>query len=61
MNRKSRLSAMAATIVCAGVVVAAALATYPGTNNGRIAFAMRVNGNVDIYSAMPNGNDLRPA
>lgn len=36
-----------------------ALATYPGTNNGRLAIGMTSNGNVDIYSALPNGNDLR--
>src|SRR6266542_952018 len=34
-------------------------ATYPGTNDGRLAFAMNVGGNVDIYSVLPNGNDLR--
>src|SRR5262249_54742459 len=49
-------------LVCGAVVFAlggVARATYPGTNNGRVAFAMSVNGNVDIYSALPNGNDLR--
>src|SRR6266496_3262538 len=34
-------------------------ATYPGTNDGRLAFAMNVGGNVDIYSVLPNGNDLQ--
>ena len=34
-------------------------ATYPGTNDGRLAFGMTVGGNVDIYSVLPNGNDLR--
>jgi hypothetical protein len=36
-----------------------ARATYPGANNSRIAFGMSVGGNVVIYSALPNGNDLR--
>ncbi len=34
-------------------------ATYPGSNDGRVAFGMIVGGNVDIYSVLPNGNDLR--
>src|SRR6266568_1342430 len=34
-------------------------ATYPGTNDGRLAFGMTVGGNVDIYSVLPNGDDLR--
>src|SRR5713101_8505611 len=34
-------------------------ATYPGTNDGRLAFGMIVGGNADIYSVLPNGNDLR--
>jgi Tol biopolymer transport system component len=47
-------------LVAAGVLVGTASKTYPGTNDGRLAFAMNVNGNVvDIYSALPNGNDLR--
>jgi Tol biopolymer transport system component len=36
-----------------------AQATYPGIN-GRLAFGLDTgNGNVDIYSVAPNGNDLR--
>src|SRR5260370_19968849 len=34
-------------------------ATYPGTNDGRLAVGMIVGGNADIYSVLPNGNDLR--
>jgi Tol biopolymer transport system component len=37
----------------------AALATYPGANNGRLVFGMNVNGNTDVYSVLPNGRDLR--
>ena len=32
-----------------------AQATYPGSNKGRIAFGSEVDGNVDIYSVLPNG------
>jgi|SRR6266516_4200135 len=46
-------------MLAAGLLVGTASATYPGRNNGRLAFAMRVNGNVDVYSALPNGKDLR--
>ncbi len=46
-----------------GLLVASASvsveATYPGTNDGRLAFGMIVGGNADIYSVLPNGNDLR--
>jgi len=31
------------------------LATFPGSLNGRIAYGMRIDGNVDIYSALPSG------
>jgi Tol biopolymer transport system component len=36
-----------------------ASATYPGTTNGRLAFAIDFGGNADIYSVMPNGEGLR--
>src|SRR5260370_42277965 len=46
-----------------GLLVASASvsveATYPGTNDGRLAVGMIVGGNADIYSVHPNGNDLR--
>src|SRR5260370_36155369 len=46
-----------------GLLVASASASveasYPGTNDGRLAFGMIVGGNADIYSVLPNGNDLR--
>ena len=35
-------------------------ATYPGASNGRLAFGFQgADGNVDIYSVLPNGNDFR--
>jgi TolB protein len=53
------IGALAAAGLAAGLLVGVASATYPGTNNGRLAFAMNVGGNVDIYSVLPNGNDFR--
>jgi Tol biopolymer transport system component len=61
MTRALALSSIAA--VCALVALAAltgsARATYPGATNGRLAFGMNVNGNTDVYTALPNGRDLR--
>jgi hypothetical protein len=61
MKRVLAITAIAA--VCALVALAAlsgaARATYPGATNGRNAFGMNVNGNTDVYTALPNGNDLR--
>jgi Tol biopolymer transport system component len=58
MARRSLLM-IAAFVLAVGLLVGTASATYSGTNNGRVAFAVTVNGNVDIYSALPNGNDVR--
>jgi len=59
IRRKLVLLPVLAALV--GIVGASqsAYATYPGTNDGRLAFGMIVGGNVDIYSVLPNGNDLR--
>jgi Tol biopolymer transport system component len=61
MKRALAITAIAG--VCALVALAAlsglARATYPGATNGRIAFGMNVNGNTDVYTALPNGDDLR--
>src|SRR5215471_1500736 len=51
-----------AAVAVAGVLAAlsgSARATYGGATNGRIAFGMNVNGNTDVYSARPDGQDLR--
>jgi len=60
---KKALAIAALAAACALVALAAlsgsARATYPGATNGRIAFGMNVNGNTDVYTALPNGNDLR--
>src|ERR1700756_1815255 len=61
MKRLLAITAVAA--VCAltalGALSGSARATYAGATNGRIAFGMNVNGNVDVYTALPNGQDLR--
>ena len=44
--------------VAAGALVQSARATYPG-DVGRLAFGMSVGGNIDIYSVLPNGHNLR--
>src|SRR5262249_19472399 len=51
--------AAACALVALAAVSGSARATYPGATNGRIAFGMRVGSNVDVYTALPNGNDLR--
>jgi Tol biopolymer transport system component len=59
---KARLTiaaALAATLVCAALVAGAARATYRGATNGRLAFAITVEGNTDVYSVLPNGNAFR--
>jgi len=59
--RKVFVAAVVFVTVMAALVVASesARATYPGATNGRVAFGLSVNGNVDVYSMLPNGNDLR--
>jgi Tol biopolymer transport system component len=56
--RLSFIAAIAAAVAC-GIAVGPAHATYPG-DVGRLAFAINVGGNIDIYSVLRNGHDLRP-
>ena len=60
---KRLLAITTAAVICALAALAAfsgsARATYPGATNGRIAFGMNVNGNTDVYTALPGGQDLR--
>src|SRR5213083_1690780 len=60
---KRYLAVTAVAAACALVVLAAlsgsARATYPGATNGRIAFGININGNTDVYTVRPNGQDLR--
>ena len=61
MKRTVVTTALAAVfaLVALAAVVGSARATYPGATNGRIAFGMSVGGNVDVYTTLPNGQDLR--
>jgi Tol biopolymer transport system component len=60
---KRLLAITEAAVICGLAALAAfsgsARATYPGATNGRIAFGMNVNGNTDVYTALPGGQDLR--
>lgn len=60
---KTALATTAVAAACALVALAAltgsARATYPGATNGRIAFGININGNTDVYTARPDGQDLR--
>lgn len=60
---KRALAITGVAVVCALAALTAlsrsARATYPGATNGRIAFGMNVGGNVDVYTARPDGQDLR--
>ncbi len=58
--------ALAITAVVAVSVLAAlaaingsAHATYAGKSNGRLAFGININGNTDVYSVRPDGQDLQ--
>jgi Tol biopolymer transport system component len=61
MNRTVVTTALAAVLALAALAAAvgSARATYPGATNGRIAFGIRINGNTDVYSVRPDGQDLR--
>jgi hypothetical protein len=48
-----------AVLVALIVATGSAKATYPGKTNGRLAFAITVDGNTDVYSALPSGRALR--
>ncbi len=45
-------------MVLGSLAATPASATYQG-DNGRLAFAIVISGNADIYSVLPNGHDLR--
>jgi Tol biopolymer transport system component len=61
MNKLFATAVTAAAIALVALAAASgpARATYPGAANGRIAFGIRINGNVDVYSVRPDGQDLR--
>jgi Tol biopolymer transport system component len=60
---KRLLAITTVAAICALAALAAltgsARATYPGAANGRLAFGMNVNGNVDVYTVQPDGQDLQ--
>ena len=55
--------ALPATLVAALALLLAfvspAAATYSGSNDGRLVFSATVDGNTDIYTVLPNGEDMR--
>jgi Tol biopolymer transport system component len=55
--RVALTGALALMALIAGA--SSAHATYPGNNNGRLAFGITVDGNTDVYSVLPNGQALR--
>lgn len=57
--RRVALLALAA-LVAVAIGIQPAQATYPGSNDGRIAFAVDIgdSANFDIYSVLPNGEGL---
>src|SRR5436305_4955148 len=61
MNRTVVTTALAAVLalVAMAAMVGSARATYPGATNGRLAYGIRINGNTDVYSVRPGGQDLR--
>jgi len=52
------LLAATAIVVTSVVTAQPTHATYPGSNDGRLAFGAEIEGNVDIYSVLPNGRAL---
>jgi Tol biopolymer transport system component len=61
MSKILAVTAVAGALALSVLAAATGLAraTYPGATNGRIAFGINVGGNTDVYTALPNGNDLR--
>jgi Tol biopolymer transport system component len=58
-RKRHLLLSIAGAVALGGALVAPAAATYPGSV-GRLAFAMTgPDGNNDIYTALPNGSNLR--
>jgi Tol biopolymer transport system component len=60
MKKALAIGAVAAVsvLVVLAVMNGSARATYRG-DNGRLAFGMNVNGNTDVYSVRPDGQDLQ--
>jgi TolB protein len=60
MKRLLAITAVAAVCVLAALAAlgGSAHATYAG-DNGRLAFGINIAGNTDVYSVLPNGQDLQ--
>jgi hypothetical protein len=62
--RRKTMKKLIIALALGGAVASAALvgaagparATYPGLENGRIAFGITLDGNTDVYTVMPNGD-----
>ncbi len=52
------LAAIAAISLALASPAQPARATYPGSTTGRVAFGAELEGNIDIYSVLPNGQAL---
>ena len=61
MKKALAITAAAAVLALVGLaaVVGSARATYRGETNGRLAFGININGNTDVYSVQPDGQDLQ--
>src|SRR6266540_5077436 len=55
---RSRGLVVAATTMLGCLIAAPVSATYPGSTEGWIASGITVDGNADIYAALPSGNGL---
>jgi Tol biopolymer transport system component len=58
-RKRSVALAIGLAAALAGPAVMPALASYPGAENGRIAFGQRANGGSNIFSVLPDGTDLK--
>jgi TolB protein len=59
MKKALAITAAACALVALAALSGSARATYPGATNGRLAFGINVGGNTDVYTVLPNGQDLR--
>ena len=58
-RKRQVLLSIAAAVAVGGALTGPAAATYPG-DVGRLAFAMNgADGNIDIYTALPNGSSQK--
>jgi Tol biopolymer transport system component len=58
-RRGIRLAALAIALASALMSAGPVLATYPGSQNGRLAIGANIDGNFDIHTVLPNGQGLQ--